>query len=103
MSPDLLDAWSQLIDRWSTLATPDEMFRWSSAIDDDLVEYLLHGLEQCLKIGDVTHLLTRDDIDRNREFTIHLIDSMIGALQIEGRRCEHFADEMKELLAAAHI
>ena len=102
-TPDLLDGWSILIDRWSREASADRTFRWSAAIDDDQAEYLLHGLEQCLRFGDLGHLLTEDDVRRNREFTVHMVDSMIDGLEIEGRHCEHFFDEMRELLAASGI
>lgn len=98
VTPELLDAWSSLIDCWSSEAGAEPTFRWSAPLDDDQAEYLLHGLKQCLQLGDLDHFLTPDDIQRNREFTVLLVDSIIGGLEIEGRRCEHFADEMRDLL-----
>jgi hypothetical protein len=100
VNPDLLDAWSRLIDRWAVEANADVTFRWSAHINDDQVEFLLHGLEQCLRAGHLGRYLTDDEIRRNSDFMVHLVDSMIGALRVEGRHCEHFADEMRELLAA---
>ncbi len=98
VTQEWLDAWSSLIDRWSAEAGAAPTFRWSAPLDDDQAEYLLHGLKQCLQLGDLDHFLTPDDIQRNREFTVLLVDSIIGGLEIEGRRCEHFADEMRDLL-----
>ncbi|MDA3039432.1 MAG: hypothetical protein O3C27_07845 [Actinomycetota bacterium] len=98
VTPELLDAWSNLIDRWSAEASAVPTFRWSAPVDDDQAEFLLHGLKQCLKLGDIDQFLTSDDIQRNRDFTVLLVESIIGGLEIEGRRCEHFADEMRDLL-----
>lgn len=98
LDDDLLAAWSDLIDRWSIAAAAcGDDFRWSETMDNDQAEFLLHGLELCLRNPHARCCLTGEDIEQHRRFTFHLISAMIDGLEIEGRGCGHFADELESV------
>ncbi len=94
---DFLGAWSSLIDRWSADAAGGGTFRWTGTIDDDVAEFLLHGLEHCMASKGLTARISAAELDTHLGFTRNLAQAFIDGLAVEGRPCEHYADRLQAL------
>lgn len=96
---DQLRQWSQLIDEWAAIASEREQFRWSKALDPELGEFLLHGLERCLHSPGVLARITDEEVEAQRPFTLHVIAAFVAALRAEGVAHEHYADQIRALIS----
>ncbi len=96
---DLLNCWSSFVDTLDThcRACADE-FRWTHPLDDDDAEFLLHGLDRCLRSPVTKKAVTPEELSAHAGFTLHIVESLTTALLAEGRRCEHYLDEARSLL-----
>ena len=96
---DFLRPWADLIGQWAEEAgAPDtHEFRWTQSIDDDVAEFLLHGLERCMASPSVAGRVSPDEILRHSRFTRHVAKAFIAGLTIEGRPCEHYTERLEAL------
>ncbi len=98
-SPDLLSAWSTMIDTLDSHPTPtDPMFRWTGKIDVELAEYLLHGLHRCVHSEELQIRITDEERARHAPFTLHLIQSFVDGLTAEGSCHLHLVDQVRSTL-----
>ncbi|MDH3683257.1 MAG: hypothetical protein OEV40_25310 [Acidimicrobiia bacterium] len=95
---DLLKQWSQLIDEWASIASESEEFRWSKALDTEVGEFLLHGLERCFHSPGVRIRITEEEAEAQRPFTMHVLAAFVDALTSEGVGHEHYADQIRASL-----
>lgn len=98
-SPDLLNAWSAMIDALdSHPASFDQMFRWTGMIDVELAEYLLHGLHRCVHSEALRSRITDEERARHAPFTLHLIQSFVDGLTAEGSCHLQLVDQIRTTL-----
>ena len=95
---DLLGQWSKLIDAWALASTGTDEFRWSQAIDSDLAEFLLHGLERCFHSSAVQAQVTSDEYRVYRPFTLHILQAFVDGLRAEGGTHAEYVEQIKALL-----
>jgi hypothetical protein len=95
---DFLNQWTGLIDAWCTAASsaPGQIdLRWSATIDDEMAEFLLHGLERCFYSRGVTALLSPDDLPTQRRFTLRIIQAFVDGLASQGDAHDHYVDQVR--------
>ncbi len=107
-SPDLLSAWSEMIDRLEEHASQPvsktmalrtaDMFRWTGFIDVELAEYLLHGLHRCVHSESLRARITPDERTKYAPFTLHLVQSFIDGLTAEGLCHLQLVDQVRTTL-----
>jgi hypothetical protein len=101
-TPDFLDRWDVLIDRWeSDAAVSNHEFRWSESFDPELAEYLLHGIERCLRSPILTERATAIERVANGPFMMHVVQSFVDGLSAEGCCSEQLCDHVRASLGAA--
>lgn len=99
ISEDLLQSWSSFVDTLDThCRTCSGEFRWTHPLDEDEAEFLLHGLDRCLRSPVTRQAITPGELSAHTAFTLHVVESLTTALVAEGRRCEHYLDEARSLL-----
>lgn len=99
---DFLDQCTQLIDVWerdAALGSAD--FRWSAPIECENAEYLLHGIDRCLRSNRLVSLATVDELGSHEPFMMHIVQSLVDALSAEGRCSEHLCDQVRASLGSA--
>lgn len=98
VSPDVLELWSRTLDEWSGRAVEsanhDAPFRWSSEVEPEVAEFLLHGLDKCLHSPRVMGWVTPAEAEEQRAFTMLVVRSFVDGLAAEGEGCRHFADQI---------
>jgi hypothetical protein len=97
-SDDFLTQWSRLIDAWSNCAADCGcgQVRWSCPLDDEMAEFLLHGLERCFHSEGVTALMSPEEVPGHRQFTLHVIQAFIDGLTAQGLAPnDHFCDQVR--------
>lgn len=100
---DWLDQWSKLIDAWcsacsATGGTGD--VRWSCPLDDEMAEFLVHGLERCFHSDCVNALIEPEDRRAQGLVTLHIIQAFVDGLSAEGDVChQHYVDQVRASLA----
>ena len=92
---DLLGQWSKLIDAWALASTGTDEFRWSQAIDSDLAEFLLHGLDRCFHSSQVQARITSDELSAYLPFTMHVLHAFVDGLSAEGGPCVEYVEQLK--------
>ncbi len=98
-SPDLLSAWSVMVDRLDEHADlSQDVFRWSEPIDVELAEYLLHGLHRCVHSKSLRSHITVAEQTKHAAFTLHLIQSFIDGLTAEGLCHLQLVDQVRTTL-----
>lgn len=98
-SPDLLSAWSDMVDRLDEHADlSQDMFRWSEHVDVELAEYLLHGLHRCVHSESLRSHITAAEQAKHAAFTLHLIQSFIDGLTAEGLCHLQLVDQVRTTL-----
>lgn len=96
---DLLASWSSFVETLdSHCRACDGEFRWTHPLDEDEAEFLLHGLDRCLRSPVTRKAVTAEELSTHAGFTLHVVESLTTALVAEGRGCEHFLDEARSLL-----
>lgn len=96
---DFLDQCGLFIDRWEhDAALGQPQFRWSEHIDAELAEYLLHGVDRCLRSPRVTQLTTTVELVAHQPFMMHVVQSLVDGLSAEGRCSEHLCDQVRASL-----
>ena len=88
----------KLIDAWALASTGTDEFRWSQAIDSDLAEFLLHGLERCFHSSAVQAQVTSDEYRVYRPFTLHILQAFVDGLRAEGGTHAEYVEQIKALL-----
>lgn len=81
--PDLLGPWGDLIDQWARSAARAESFRWSSELDDEVAEFLLHGYERFLHSDALRDRATRSELTEHRGFSLHVAQAFVDGLGVE--------------------
>ncbi len=107
VSPDVVDLWSRIIDQWSGGGTEgptgggsgDAPFRWSADLEPEVVEFLLNGLERCLRSETVMSWVRPDEAEAQRTFTTIVVQAFCDGLAAEGHGCRHYADEIMSSLS----
>ena len=98
---DFLDQWSALIDQWADAVSAEpgdgDTFRVTQTLDDELAEFLLHGLTRCMTSPSLLARVTADEHDDHDRFTGHVAKAFITGLAIEGRPCDHYQDRLHAL------
>lgn len=99
VSPDVVDLWANTLDDWSSTAIsvsgdPDTPFRWTSELEPEVVEFLLHGLDKCIHSPTVMSWVTPPEAREQRAFTMLVVRAFIDGLHVEGRSCQHYADQI---------
>ncbi len=94
---DFLNQWSALIDAWSAACTAvgNGTVRWSHPLDDEVAEFLLHGLERCFYSEGVTALISPEELRAQREFTLHIIQAFVDGLAAQGDAHDHYVDQVR--------
>lgn len=101
-TPDFLEAWSSVIDQIDTrCSTCDVEFRSTDIVDDDVAEYLVHGMSKCLSAPSLGQLITDQERHTHLKFTGHLAEALVTGLVEEGRDCEHYLDRIRTALETA--
>lgn len=101
-SPDFLTAWADLIDSLDRhAANSGEMFRWSSPLDVELGEFLLHGLHRCVHSESLGNRVTAPERERHSAFTLHLIQAFVDGLTAEGLCHLQLVDQVRTTLGAS--
>lgn len=97
VSTDVVDLWSRTLDEWSDEAAglaDDVTFRWSTDLEPEVAEYLLHGLERCLHSPTVRGWIRPEEAREQRMFTMQVVRAFVDGLQAEGRGCQQYADQI---------
>lgn len=98
---DILTQWQSLIDAWDLHAsTTGPTFRWSSHIDIELAEYLLHGLDRCVQSEAVQVLATPKEQATYAAFTFHVMQAFVDGLSGQGGCHEHLIDQIRASVGA---
>jgi hypothetical protein len=101
-TPDFLDQCSQFIDRLERDAErAGRQFRWSETVDAELAEYLLHGVDRCLRSPRVSQLTTAVELVAHKPFMMHIVQSLVDGLSAEGRCSQHLCDQVRASLGQA--
>ncbi len=99
---DFLDQCTQIIDVWerdAALGEPD--FRWSQNIECETAEYLLHGLDRCLRSSGLAERATQEELAAHHPFMMHVVQSLVDGLSAEGSCQEHLCDQVRASLGAS--
>lgn len=98
LSPDVIDLWSRTLTDWTGTAqramAANEPFRWSSELEPEVVEFLLHGLDRCLHSPVVMSWITPAEAEQQRQFTISIVQAFVDGLTVESHSCQHYADQI---------
>lgn len=95
-SPDLMSAWSDMIDTLDHHpATADKMFRWSGEVDVEVGEYLLHGLLRCLDSKRLRTRMTSHEQTTHLPVTKHIVQSFVDGLTAEGSCHLELVDQVR--------
>lgn len=98
VSPDVVDLWAQTLDEWASqaksLSGQDSPFRWTSELEPEVVEFLLHGLDRCLHSPAVMSWVTPQEAEEQRMFTMRVVQAFVDGLSAEGHGCQHYADQI---------
>ncbi|MEZ5228311.1 MAG: hypothetical protein R2710_17055 [Acidimicrobiales bacterium] len=98
---DFLEQWQSLIDAWERHATTTgPTFRWSSHLDIELAEYLLHGLERCVRSDAIQALTTTKEQVTHAAFTFHVMQAFVDGLSGQGGCHEHLIDQIRASVGA---
>ncbi len=105
--PDVVDLWARTLDEWTSeaasLPDQDSPFRWTSELEPEVAEFLLHGLDRCLHSPTVMSWVTPDEAREQRMFTMQVVRAFVDCLAAEGHGCQQYADQiltsLSELLA----
>lgn len=101
VTTDLLDAWQTLIDTWDSQAVDStDPFRWTSEMDVELSEFLLHGVDRVLHSDLLRERSTREEKVRHAPFTFHVVQAFVDGLAAEGRCHEHYVDQVRASVGA---
>ena len=100
-TPDLLQAWETMVDRWSHhAALGEESFRWSGDLDVEQAEYMLHGIDRALHSPNVHAQITKAELRRHMPFTLHVVQQFVDALDSEGYCQRHLCDQVRASLTS---
>lgn len=95
-TPDFLAEWQSLVDAWDDHARrSDGTFRWSSHVDAELAEYLVHGLERCVRSDRVQVLATATERAEYSTFTFHVIQGFVDGLSQQGDGHGQLVDQIR--------
>lgn len=95
-TPDFLGEWRLLIDAWDEHARQsDHTFRWSSHIDVELAEYLVYGLERCVRSDRVRALATAEERAEHSAFTFHVLQGFVDGLSQQGDGHDQLVDQIR--------
>ncbi len=98
---DFLEEWQSLIDAWDRHArTTGPAFRWSSHLDVELAEYLLHGMDRCVNSDAVQRLATEEERAAYAAFTFHVVQAFVDGLAGQGSCHEHLIDQIRASVGA---
>jgi hypothetical protein len=94
---DFLTHWSSLLDALTSACATASCgdVRWSCPIDDELAEFLVHGLERCFYSEGVTALMAPEDLPGQRQITLHIIQAFVNGLAAQGNGYDHYADQVR--------
>lgn len=96
--PDVLDLWARTLDEWlnraAHLRNEESPFRWTSELEPEVVEFLLHGLDRCLHSPTVMSWVTPEEADQQRSVTMHVVEAFADSLSTEGPGCRQYADQI---------
>ena len=95
---DFLGQWSNLIDAWTACAERGGCgdVHPSCPLDDEMAEFLLHGLERCFYSAGVTALMDPAEVPAQRQFTLHIIQSFVDGLAAQGDAPhDHYCDQVR--------
>lgn len=98
LSPDVIELWSRTLTDWTGTAqraVSDELpFRWSSDLEPEVAEFLLHGLDKCLHSPVVMGWVTTDEKEQQRTVTMAVVRAFVDGLTVESHSCQHYADQI---------
>jgi hypothetical protein len=98
VSPDLIDLWSEYIDRWAAQAAAadaaDEPFRWSESMEPEVGEFLLHGLDRYLHSPFIKQAATEAETEAHMAFTMKLVRAFVEGLSTEGKSFGQYVDQI---------
>ena len=98
IATDVVELWARTLDEWSREATTQKVqgapFRWTSELEPEVVEYMLHGLDRCLHSPVVMSWITPDEAEAQRPFTRQVVKAFLDSLTAEGHGCEEYADQV---------
>jgi hypothetical protein len=96
---DFLSQWSDLIDSWSSACAASQGcgdVRWTCPLDDEVAEFLVHGLERCYRSQGVNALMEPEERPVQRQVTLHIIQAFIDGLAAQGSEAhDHYADQVR--------
>jgi len=104
---DFLDACTQLIDGWARDASSNDgaaepaEFRWSQTIESEKAEYLLHGLDRCLRSAGLAERATPEELAAHHPFMMHVVQALVDGLTVEGSCHEQLCDQVRASLGAS--
>lgn len=101
-TPDFLDQCTKMIDVWerdAALGGPE--FRWSDTIECETAEYLLHGLDRCLRSTGLAERATQTELTTHHPFMMHVVQSLVDGLTAEGSCHEQLCDQVRISLGAS--
>lgn len=102
---DLLRQWSGLIDEWAQVAQTAEaastQFRWSTEIDSEVAEFLLHGFERVMRSPGVQAKITEEEAETRRPFSLHVVGAFVDGLEGEGTTHGLYADQIRASLGSS--
>lgn len=100
----LFDGWTGLTGQWLDRADEcergDRPFRWSAEMEPERAEFLLDGLDRSLHSDRVRSFCSRDELDRQRPFTVLVVRSFLDGLMSESDCCRQYADQVSTSLRA---
>ncbi|MEM7322398.1 MAG: hypothetical protein AAF531_04865 [Actinomycetota bacterium] len=98
VSTDVIELWSKTLTVWATAAqqagSDDLPFRWSSDMEPEMAEYLLHGMDKCLHSPLVMSWVTPEEATRHRPVTMSIVRAFVDGLAVESKGCRHYADQI---------
>jgi len=100
---DWFKYWSGLLDSWSDAAVETQVFVWAEDIDAEVAGFVVHGMERLLRCPLLPSCVTRQEIDTQAPFTIHVLRSFLNALSAEGPAFKHHAEEVRGLLSSNRL
>ena len=99
---DFLDRCNGWIDRWEQSAAANGTeFRWSESIEPEMAEYLLHGIDRCLRSEQFVGRVTPAERETHEPFTMHVVQALVDGLSSEGQCSRHLCDQVRASLGAA--
>ncbi len=103
VADDLVSMWSTTVDGWldEAVRCQDQQrpFRWSEEMEPEVAEFLLDGLDRCLRSPILRDVCTPAELRRQRPFTVLVVRGFVESLAAEGKGCKHYTDQIETSLA----